>query len=85
VLSGQAINEILDVDAPAIGIVIFGALTMVVATIGYRLIHILGRIATVVGALGFTYLAIRMFTEYDVAALLGPSHSTSSRSCWRSR
>lgn len=71
VLSGQAINEILDVETPAIGILIFGALTMVVATIGYRLIHVLGRIATVVGALGFTYLAIRMFTEYDVPALLG--------------
>ncbi|MEJ7704261.1 MAG: hypothetical protein WKF47_11565 [Geodermatophilaceae bacterium] len=44
---------------------------MIVATIGYRLIHNLGRIATVVGALGFTYLAIRMFSEYDVGALLG--------------
>ena len=71
VLSGQAINEILDVETPAIGILIFGALTMVVATIGYRLIHVIGRIATVVGAIGFTYLAIRMFTEYDVPALLG--------------
>jgi len=71
VLFGQAINEILAVDTPAIGIVVFGALTMIVATIGYRLIHILGRIATVVGALGFTYLAIRMSTEYDVPALLG--------------
>lgn len=49
VLSGQAINEILNVDSPWVGIVIFGLLTMVVATIGYRLIHILGRVATVVG------------------------------------
>ncbi len=71
VLSGQAINEILNVDSPWVGIVIFGLLTMIVATIGYRLIHILGRVATVVGAIGFTYLAIRMLTEYDVPALLG--------------
>ena len=71
VLSGQAINEILHVDTPAVGILIFGALTMVVATIGYRLIHIIGRIATVVGALGFTYLTIRMFAEYDISSLLG--------------
>ena len=71
VLSGQAINEILRVDSPWVGIVIFGLLTMIVATIGYRLIHILGRVATVVGAIGFTYLAIRMLMEYDVPALLG--------------
>ena len=70
-LSGQAINEILKVDSPWVGIVIFGLLTMIVATIGYRLIHILGRVATVVGAIGFTYLAIRMLMEYDVPALLG--------------
>ena len=71
VLSGQAINQILKVDSRWVGIVIFGVLTMIVATIGYRLIHILGRVATVVGAIGFTYLAIRMLMEYDVAALLG--------------
>jgi len=71
VLSGQAINEIVGTDADAVGIVIFGALTALIATIGYRLIHVLGRIASVVGAVGFTYLGIRIFTEYDVAALLG--------------
>jgi nucleobase:cation symporter-1, NCS1 family len=71
VLSGQAVNEILDVDAAAVGILIFGALTMLVATVGYRLIHTLGRVASVVGAIGFTYLGIRVFTEYDVPALLG--------------
>lgn len=71
VLSGQAINQIIHVDSPAIGIVIFGALTMIVATIGYNLIHLLGRIATVVGAIGFTYLAIQMLVQYDVPSLLG--------------
>lgn len=71
VLSGQAINEILHVDAAWIGIVVFGGLTMIVATVGYRWIHALGRIATVVGAVGFTYLGIRMFVEYDISGLLG--------------
>ena len=56
---------------PAVGILIFGALTMLVAIVGYRWIHVVGRIATVVGCLGFAYLAVRLFTEYDVAALLG--------------
>ena len=71
VLSGQAINEILNVESRPVGIVVFGVLTMIVATVGYRLIHTIGRIATVVGAIGFTYLAIRMLMEYDVPALLG--------------
>jgi len=71
VLAGQAINEIVNVDTPAVGIVIFGAMTAVIAIVGYKLIHVLGRIATVVGAIGFTYLGIRMFTEYDVGSLLG--------------
>jgi nucleobase:cation symporter-1, NCS1 family len=71
VLSGQAINQIVGVDAPVVGIVVFGLLTMLVATVGYRWIHTLGRIATVVGAVAFTYLGIRMFSEFDVPALLG--------------
>jgi NCS1 family nucleobase:cation symporter-1 len=71
VLSGQAINEIFGVDAPVFGIAIFGCLTLLVATVGYRLIHVLGRVSTVVGGIGFTYLAIRAFGEYDVPALLG--------------
>ncbi len=71
VLSGQAINAILHLDAPWIGIVIFGALTFVVAVLGYRYIHALGRVATVVGIIGFVYLAIRLFMRYDVGSLLG--------------
>ncbi|OBF31616.1 sulfonate ABC transporter substrate-binding protein [Mycobacterium sp. ACS1612] len=71
VLSGQAINEILGIDAPSVGIVIFGLLTLIVAVIGYRMIHRLGRLATVVCAVGFTYIGIRMLMEYDVPALLG--------------
>jgi nucleobase:cation symporter-1, NCS1 family len=70
VLSGQAVNEIVGADEPAVGILIFGCLTMLVAFVGYRWIHSLGRIATVVGAIGFTYLTVRVFTEYDVGTLL---------------
>jgi nucleobase:cation symporter-1, NCS1 family len=70
VLSGQAVNEIVGADEPAVGILIFGCLTMLVAFVGYRWIHSLGRIATIVGAIGFTYLTVRVFTEYDVGTLL---------------
>ncbi|MBO9626597.1 MAG: cytosine permease [Microbacterium sp.] len=68
VLAGQAIDAMLGIDVPAVGILIFGVLTAVVAIFGYRVIHVLGRIATVVGLLGFAYLAFQLFAQYDVAA-----------------
>ncbi len=71
VLSGQAIAKILHIDSPQLGMVIFGLLTALIAVTGYKLIHIVGRVATVVGIIGFTYLAIRLFSEYDVAAHVG--------------
>jgi purine-cytosine permease-like protein len=52
----------------------FGAnmqVTAIVATLGYRYIHVLGRIATVVGIIGFTYLMIRLVTNYDLSSLIG--------------
>ena len=71
VLAGQAVNQILHVDAPGVGIVTFGVLTAVVATLGYRYIHAMGRVATVVGIIGFTYLMIRLLTSYDLTSLIG--------------
>ncbi|WP_167472657.1 purine-cytosine permease family protein [Nocardia arthritidis] len=71
VLAGQAVNKILHIDNATVGIVVFGALTAIVAVTGYRLIHVVGRIATVIGILGFTYLTIRLFVEYDVSAVVG--------------
>lgn len=70
VLSGQAINKLIGVDTPAVGILLFGALTLVIATVGYRLIHRLGRVASVIGAIGFVYLAYRMVSEFDISSLL---------------
>ena len=39
VLSGQAINLMFGFSTPAAGIIIFGALTALVAIVGYKLIH----------------------------------------------
>ena len=71
VLSGQAINLMFGFTHPAAGIVIFGLLTALVATIGYKLIHKLGRAATVIGILGFSYLAWQLCHQYDVATAFG--------------
>ncbi|WP_437615338.1 purine-cytosine permease family protein [Erwinia sp. V71] len=71
VLSGQAINLIFGFSAPETGMVIFGVLTAIVAIVGYRLIHLVGRVSTVVAMVGFCYLAWKLFAQYDVAAAFG--------------
>ena len=71
VLSGQAINSMFGVTAPAFGIVAFGSLTAIVAMVGYRLIHKLGKIASVVGIFGWLFLAYQLFRQYDVSTAFG--------------
>ncbi len=71
VLAGQAVDLMLGVSAPVVGIAVFGLLTIVVAVVGYRLIHVVGRIATVAGIVGFGYLAVRLVLTEDVGAALG--------------
>ena len=71
VLCGQAINLIFGWNIPVLGMIVFGLLTTFVAVIGYRLIHVIGRIASVIGALGFGYVAIRLFQGYEVQSAFG--------------
>lgn len=70
VLSGQAINLILGVNVPAVGILIFGAATALLAILGYKYIHALGRIATVLGLAGFLYLTFAVLTKYDIGQIM---------------
>lgn len=70
VLAGQAVNQIIPTGNPAFGVVVFGALTVLVATMGYKYIHALGRISTVVGIIGFTFLGIQLFLKHDVGAVM---------------
>lgn len=69
VLSGQAINALLGVEAPAVGIILFIALVAVIAIFGYNLIHAVGKVATWVGIIGLGYLAVRLLTQHDVGAV----------------
>ncbi|MBO9688752.1 MAG: cytosine permease [Mitsuaria chitosanitabida] len=71
VLSGQAINLLLGAQSPLVGILVFGGLTALIATVGYRLIHVVGRISTVLGIIGFGYLALRLFQQHDIASAFG--------------
>lgn len=73
VLAGQAIGQLLRVD-DGIGIAIFGGFIVIATLFGYRLIHMLGRVASVVGVAAFLYMFSRLFAGHQVAALLSVRH-----------
>ena len=68
VLAGQAVGELTHLGDTA-GIVVFALVTAVTATIGYRVIHTLGRVASAVCALAFVYLGIRLLDRVDLGAV----------------
>ncbi len=73
ILAGQAISQLAHVSN-ATGILTFALIIIVSAMIGYRFIHRLGRVATVLGIIAFAYLFIRLLTINDVSLLLENRH-----------
>ncbi|MFJ9040516.1 purine-cytosine permease family protein [Streptomyces sp. NPDC102406] len=73
VLAGQATAELTHTDDTT-GIVVFALVTAVVAAVGYRVIHVLGRVASIVCALAFLYLGARLVDRVDLGELLGDAH-----------
>ncbi len=73
VLAGQALGQLLHLD-DGVCIVLFGAFIVAVTLCGYRVIHALGRIASVVGVLAFGYMFARLFAAHDIALLLAQRH-----------
>ncbi|MGW0086402.1 purine-cytosine permease family protein [Streptomyces sp. NPDC003393] len=69
VLAGQAVGELTHLGDTT-GIVIFALVTAATTLVGYRLIHTLGRVASIVCALAFVYLGIRLLQHADLTALL---------------
>ncbi|MFI9604642.1 purine-cytosine permease family protein [Streptomyces sp. NPDC052043] len=69
VLAGQAVGELTHLGDTT-GIVIFALVTAVTTLVGYRLIHTLGRVASIVCALAFVYLGIRLLDHTDLSTLL---------------
>ena len=78
VLAGQAIGQLLEVD-DGFGIVIFSCFIVVVTLFGYRFIHLLGRVSSIVGIAAFVYMFSRLFATHDIAALLAERHFSLSR------
>ncbi|GAA3150561.1 cytosine permease [Streptomyces rectiviolaceus] len=73
VLAGQATAQLTHTNDTT-GIIIFAVVTAVVAAVGYRVIHVLGRVASVICALAFIYLGIRLLDRVDISTLLGDAH-----------
>ncbi len=75
VLAGQAVAQLLSVDDTT-GILLFAAVIVVLTVCGYRLIHSVGRIASVIGIAAFVYMFAQLFAKHDVGALLANRHFT---------
>ncbi|MFG3202556.1 purine-cytosine permease family protein [Streptomyces sp. NPDC048192] len=73
VLAGQAVGELTHTNDTT-GIVVFAAVTAVVAAVGYRVVHALGRLAGAVCAVAFVYLGVRLADRADLTALLHDAH-----------
>lgn len=73
VLAGQAVGELTHLGETP-GIIVFALVTAVTATVGYRVIHTLGRIASVVCAVAFVYLGARLLDRTDLSTLLDDQH-----------
>lgn len=73
VLSGQAINAALGTHQRWVGIVMFCAITAVIAIFGHNVIHGLGRVSSTVGMIGLGYVAIRLFQTNSFADAISTS------------
>jgi NCS1 family nucleobase:cation symporter-1 len=78
VLAGQAVGQLLHV-ADGFGIVIFCCFIVLVTLLGYRFIHLLGRVASVVGMIAFAYMFSRLFAHHDISTLLAERHFSLSK------
>ncbi|REB68343.1 cytosine permease [Cutibacterium namnetense] len=74
VLAGQAINNAFGVQPRWIGILVFAALTAIIAMFGYDLIHKLGKVSSTVGLLGLLYIAVRLFQVSSFGSQLTDVH-----------
>lgn len=73
VLSGQAIAQLVGISDSA-GILVFAACIVVATVLGYRVIHWVGRLASLLGIMAFCYLFARLISLGDLGALLQIRH-----------
>lgn len=75
VLAGQATAQLLSVSDTT-GLCLFAVLIVILTILGYRSIHFVGRVASVIGVLAFCYMFAQLFAHHDIGALLANRHFT---------
>uniref|UniRef100_UPI001FC8ACE1 purine-cytosine permease family protein n=1 Tax=Burkholderia sp. BCC1640 TaxID=2676294 RepID=UPI001FC8ACE1 len=73
VLAGTALAQLLGVDEVA-GIALFAICIVVLTILGYRTIHLVGRVGSVIGVIAFLFMFARLFSNHDLGALLTNRH-----------
>ncbi|MGZ7456747.1 purine-cytosine permease family protein [Pseudomonas sp. Ma2-10] len=77
VLAGQAIGQLLHVTDSS-GIMIFAAMIVLLTILGYRTIHLIGRLSSIIGIIAFFYLFYTLLSQHDLSVLLDNRHFTLS-------
>ena len=75
VLAGQAIGNLLDVSN-TVAILIFACIVILLTGLGYRIIHAMGRVSSIVGTLAFLYLFASLLSGHAWSTLLANRHFT---------
>ena len=78
VLAGQALSQLLGVG-DGVAICLFSVCIVVVTLFGYRFIHFVGRLSSVVGIAAFSYMFYRLFAGHDISTLLAERHFSLSK------
>lgn len=73
VLSGQAIAKLLNVSN-IIGILIFSTIIIVLATVGYKVIHWIGKAASILGIITFIIIFTKIMLLADLPGLMTVKH-----------
>lgn len=72
-LSGKALSNLLGVTTTA-GILLFALVVIILATLGYKVIHMVGKVGSIVGICAFIYMFVALLGRADLGSLLAVNH-----------
>lgn len=72
-LSGKAISHLMSVSTTA-GITIFATVVIMLAALGYKVIHMVGKVGSIVGIVSFVYMFSALLGREDLGSLLAVNH-----------
>ena len=73
VLSGQAIARLMNVSNVT-GILIFASIITLLAALGYKIIHVIGKVASIMGLITFVIIFTKIMMIADVSQLIAVKH-----------